>query len=578
VGSLVSETEKKTDGSWSQTGKSTFSAVSETEKNALPAVSESVLPSLLDSSIAALSPADKIEFERNLLSTNELYAKIADEPTVQIVKSSVKESLVITGKKGTRLILPPNVFNLPEGTPVTFTLREAYKMGDMLLENLTTQSGNRMLSSGGMVQITATVDGKSIQPNKPFTLLMPKDPNNPNPMANSMQLFTGARAPNQPLNWILNVNGGNQLLVQRDFLKWEEKSQQIKDWKRAKQLLNDTCGCNKMFVWKMESSIWNQHRKQFKKGAIDRMPERYLFSDVKPKQKGYLFHKINHPKYFKAATDSLSYLCHLIAGDNTLPKHWTWQRKIRFFPLSIRNQKFDPYRRIPNAWSNKEASLITQGYERSIRFSKMLKIIDKNIDDLSNQLTDETKTTDWATAIQTARVQADSTRRQQMEIARQTEQINKDFKAAQKRHAEGKQQTLNDFNNAKQLSHGELVFAANHYIFQSMNFGWANCDYFTHELGAILVKVKTKSLFQDIPNAKLIFKKQNIIFPPSIEANKLAFYNVKKGEEALIVALKMENNQPFLAMQPFKTDAMTLDLKYEPMTLEALKEKLKLLN
>ncbi len=543
----VSETKKNMPSAVLETEKNTSFTVSETEKDALSAL----LPSPWDSTIASLSPADKIVFERNLLATNELYAKIANEPTVQIVKSSVKKSVVVTGKQGTRLILPPNVFNLPEGTPVTFTLREAYKMGDMLLENLTTQSGNQMLSSGGMVKITATVEGKSIQPNQPFTLLMPKDPNNPNPMANSMQLFTGVQTPNRPMNWQLNVDSGKQLMSRFDFEIWSEKWQKIKADKEIKRLLNDTCGCSKMFVWKMPYSIWKEYKKGFKKGEISQLPERYLFSDVKPKSKEYDFYKINHSKYTQYAKDSLSYFCHLIARDKTLPKNWTWERRIKYFPASI-GVRQDSIRGV-RRWTYPQYFRVHQLYFKGNKFATMLRNLDQDIKKMSDKFTLETQESDLDKAILRAEAIADSIRRRRLEIA---------------------QQVL----DAKPMSNPDLVVAANYYIFQSTAFGWANCDYFTYSSPELLVRVKTKTLFKDAPNAKLIFKKQNIIFPPRATSTELTFYNVKKEEDALIVALKIENNQPFLAMQPFKTGAITLDLKYEPMTVEALKEKLKLLN
>ena len=135
----------------------------------------------------------------NKTEIQKIYEQLADKPTVVKVKISKTSTTKIVGSKGTVLLLPNDAFDVPEGSEVTFTLKEAYKISDMLLENLTTQSGNQTLVSGGMVNIKATLDGKEIQPNKPFDIMIPKDKNNP--MRDSMRLFDGASNNPNNIDW-----------------------------------------------------------------------------------------------------------------------------------------------------------------------------------------------------------------------------------------------------------------------------------------------------------------------------------------------------------------------------------------
>ncbi len=81
----------------------------------------------------------------------------------------------VRGDKGGRFLIEANSFVDAEGRPVTglidISLVEAYEMGDMLLAGLTTTSGDRLLETGGMFELTATdeegnpvflADGKTI--------------------------------------------------------------------------------------------------------------------------------------------------------------------------------------------------------------------------------------------------------------------------------------------------------------------------------------------------------------------------------------------------------------------------------
>lgn len=104
----------------------------------------------------------------------------------------------IMGQKGGKLIIPANAFvcqtdKSAPALPITIELREAYTFGDMILQNLTTSSGENILQTGGMMYIAATdANGKPLElkSGKEITVAMPM----PQKPLDSMQLFLSDRA------------------------------------------------------------------------------------------------------------------------------------------------------------------------------------------------------------------------------------------------------------------------------------------------------------------------------------------------------------------------------------------------
>jgi hypothetical protein len=76
-------------------------------------------------------------------------------------------------------------------------------------------------------------------------------------------------------------------------------------------------------------------------------------------------------------------------------------------------------------------------------------------------------------------------------------------------------------------------------------------------------------------DVKLVFKNQRSILPATVMNGKLTFANIPRDEEAMIVAFKTENGQPYMAMQNVKTTNDVQNLAFQPTTLALLKEKLK---
>ncbi|MCC3156235.1 hypothetical protein LJ737_03250 [Hymenobacter sp. 15J16-1T3B] len=123
------------------------------------------------------------------------WAGLPGVPT-QVFRLQAALDTTVSGVRGTTLALPANAFAYaddPEQKAVAGTvevrLREFVSVADMVLNGLHTASGDNLLETGGMVQLTArTSDGRSCQlrPGAAVLVRLPA----PRPVA-GMQLFRG---------------------------------------------------------------------------------------------------------------------------------------------------------------------------------------------------------------------------------------------------------------------------------------------------------------------------------------------------------------------------------------------------
>jgi hypothetical protein len=113
-----------------------------------------------------------------------------------------------------------------EGVEVTLHIKEAYNWSDILAENLGTQSGDKLLVTAGMVQIEASYNGKPIEAQKDYMLMMPSKTK----QENGMQLFTGTREDNSSssMNWVLPKNNNYASILNQKIYPHKEQ-----DWKHV---------------------------------------------------------------------------------------------------------------------------------------------------------------------------------------------------------------------------------------------------------------------------------------------------------------------------------------------------------
>ncbi|MEO1260850.1 MAG: OmpA family protein, partial [Bacteroidota bacterium] len=135
-----------------------------------------------------------------LSSIQELY-QLLEKPYSQFQINPAKDT-VLTCKEGTIVVIPANSFELNNNCAsreILFEVKEVYQFSDMLTENLSTLSNNRLLETHGMLKTSAKdCDGNDLKLKKdhPITIFVPaaSQPEN-------LAIFSGKRDSTNQINW-----------------------------------------------------------------------------------------------------------------------------------------------------------------------------------------------------------------------------------------------------------------------------------------------------------------------------------------------------------------------------------------
>jgi hypothetical protein len=152
---------------------------------------------------ASAKPADTVKPVRDvnaeLEKLNNVLKKYEEQPQHFTVASG-KQS-VVTGKKGTRIIVDPSVLETEDGKPVgkniEVELKELTNQTDLLRANAQTMSDGRLLVSGGAYYINMTSDGKKLKIKNGKTVKVQFPVNSDK----AMSLFYGERDSVGKMNW-----------------------------------------------------------------------------------------------------------------------------------------------------------------------------------------------------------------------------------------------------------------------------------------------------------------------------------------------------------------------------------------
>ncbi|MFT6716807.1 MAG: hypothetical protein ACJA0Q_001455 [Saprospiraceae bacterium] len=110
----------------------------------------------------------------SLISIFLVSCNIGKNTTNQLVSFPLLEFTIdsnsdttIFGKQNTRLFIEKETFEFEDGSAVLgsikINLQEFYKKSDIILASLSTESDNKLLETGGMLNITATSDGRTVK-------------------------------------------------------------------------------------------------------------------------------------------------------------------------------------------------------------------------------------------------------------------------------------------------------------------------------------------------------------------------------------------------------------------------------
>lgn len=117
-----------------------------------------------------------------------------------------------------------------------------------------------------------------------------------------------------------------------------------------------------------------------------------------------------------------------------------------------------------------------------------------------------------------------------------------------------------------------------YYVYNTTRFGWSNVDVFADVKPEDMVTMSVNINAYKNTDCKLVFRDRRFVIPAEIEAGIYQFKNMPKGERVWIVTLMYNNGQPYLSMEETTIDDGVHSVNLESLTLEELKEKLKLLD
>ncbi len=167
----------------------------------------------------------------------------------QNFKINTAKDTIIRGEKGTILFIPKAAFEgVAVNAIVDFRLKEAYSVSDIISENLSTMSGDKLLQTGGMIYIDAKYNGKDLTLEKTMNVAFSSKESN----QVGMQLFSGVRDSknNGSIDWIpLNKDGEvEEVTLYKHSGGYEPSLITDKDGYIVFKELIDTTGCHELFL------------------------------------------------------------------------------------------------------------------------------------------------------------------------------------------------------------------------------------------------------------------------------------------------------------------------------------------
>lgn len=138
-----------------------------------------------------------------LQSLSELTDRLGNHH-MQYFTINPEKSVQLTGRQGTNLWIEAGSFQFADGSgaptgSIEFALRETYDMSDMLLADLSTTCGDKLLETAGMIYVDATSNGRPLQlkSDAQIVVSMPAESLRP-----GMELFLGEQnAEGRLTNW-----------------------------------------------------------------------------------------------------------------------------------------------------------------------------------------------------------------------------------------------------------------------------------------------------------------------------------------------------------------------------------------
>lgn len=482
---------------------------------------------LNDSLFEVTDDTIKPEPTEKIKSLTDLYKRTQKKASIFVIKAN--RDTVIKCKEGTLLSIPANCFaRAKDGKAVIgdvkLSVKEFYKISDMLLANLTTSSNGNMIETGGMLNIKANAkdnnDSLTLNKGKNITLALPKTQNDNN---NGMQLFNGTHDSLDNLNWKprIGLAGSAQRWKAGNFSNYT-----FSEFNAGKFVFPDETPKKTPTLKSKPSKEFSidiiipirdvlQNGNSFTKTAfayIDTLGEMHVFK-IGAYSQNLLFNTNFNSTFYKSINVNVPV----------------------FFNVSIKTD-------------------INISYHQ-----KLLKMKKGNADSLI------TATVTFIPFIKRANYETIKGKFKNAITVSEYKLLLNDF---YKRKNEYDKRINLLVNNPV----ANISTAQDYLLLSTQQLGWINCDRFYS------YPEKVDYLVKSDEKIKLLIVFNNLKSILSNHSNGL-FYNMPQGEKITIVALKTENEKLMLAMQETTITKEPFEkLEFKPVTVNEYKAKLNQLN
>jgi hypothetical protein len=182
--------------------------------------------------------SDETQVQKTPGTLNDFFNQNRSSSEVYSVANSTPGQVITS--KGTRISFPANAFvdenNNPVSGAIKIEVKEIVTPQEMILNDMPTTSGGRLLESGGEYNILASQNDKKLKLAAGIFLKLQLA--STNAAANGMQVFNGVSDANGSVNWVPNNNPGNFVVRDSLFLKTELFCDSI-NWINCDKFINE---------------------------------------------------------------------------------------------------------------------------------------------------------------------------------------------------------------------------------------------------------------------------------------------------------------------------------------------------
>lgn len=481
----------------------------------------------------------------------DLYSRLASLP--QEFTIDPKRDTVLRCQQGSIIHIKANSFKTARST-IRFQVKEVFSKSAMVIENLTTMAGERILSSQGMIFTNAMSANDTLALQKDLTILMPSDT-----VRADIRVFDGARSTSSGImNWEL----ANDSLPQSLGVK-EADECFLSTALLSECYSNDTArfsivGSNPMAI--CTAGLMECLRLDCEDEEIDPFFFKRVKRVFKPIQ-GTL--NKDWKDYNQAYRECQRNLRAARKVEQRIEKNNGWLTAVDL--QEIRKELIPQ-----NVWdgikpaTDREREVLAilkamQKVNNRISIGGMDKTALNNCKELQNIFEEfgVKNLNDLIFAINEPLLKQAETRTIE-ELKSILEQTNLDDVEAPMQ--------------SKKMAFSKLKY----YVFPASQTGWKNLDYYNQE-DIPFVKFKVKEEPSALTDCILVLEASAALIPAEAKTYNYLYKRVPAGEKAWLVGLKYEHGQSALALHAIDISKQNQTLEFKEMSLEELREALKVL-